>query len=38
MAGPESATATPEELGPLTVPEIVQFVEQFTAVTESVKD
>jgi hypothetical protein len=36
VAGPESATVTPATKGPVTVPEMVQFVEQFTAVTESV--
>jgi hypothetical protein len=38
VAGPLSATVTPETKGPATVPVIVQFVEQFTAVTESVND
>jgi hypothetical protein len=36
VAGPVNAIATPEALGPVTVPEIVQFVEQLTAVTDRV--
>jgi hypothetical protein len=35
---PESATVTPNGVGPETLPEIVQFVVQLTAVTVSVKD
>jgi hypothetical protein len=37
VAGPVRAIATPEAMGPVIVPEIVQFVEQFTAVTDRVK-
>jgi hypothetical protein len=35
---PESVIATPEIHGPITCPEIVQFVVQITAVTLKVKD
>jgi hypothetical protein len=35
---PESAIDTPEIVGPVTVPEIVQFVEQLADVTDKVKD
>jgi hypothetical protein len=38
VAGPVSAIATPETVGPVTVPDIVQLVEQFTAVTDRVND